>query len=120
MEDKEIAIIGMSGYFPEAREISEFLENLKAGKNSLNHLSSEQIEATTLNPYKPYRVGGYLEDIDKFDHNFFNISLGEAQAMDPHQRLMIEVLDFFSFLAKRFSNVVGMMIGNFQSQGFGI
>src|SRR5690606_25345169 len=39
--------------------------------------------------YEPF---AYLEDIDLFDHEFFNISLMEAQQMDPHQRIILEVV----------------------------
>ncbi|WP_225830134.1 type I polyketide synthase [Streptomyces sp. NK08204] len=37
------------------------------------------------------RSGGFLDRIDQFDHDFFGISRREALAMDPHQRLTLEV-----------------------------
>ncbi len=88
---KDIAIIGMAGRFPDARNLDELAENLEQGKDSIREITPERLKATTLNPDKKYRCAGYLDDIDKFDHAFFNISLGEAQAMDPMQRLLLEV-----------------------------
>lgn len=38
-----------------------------------------------------YLKGAYLEAIDEFDYKFFNIPLNEAKAMDPNQRLMLQV-----------------------------
>ena len=90
--NRDIAIIGMSCRFPDADNIDELFRNLSSGKDSLRNISPARVKATTLDPEADYRVCGYLEDIDKFDHAFFNISLGEAQTMDPHQRVILEVV----------------------------
>ncbi|MFE2763722.1 type I polyketide synthase [Streptomyces halstedii] len=43
-------------------------------------------------PGKIYtRAGAFLDDIESFDHDFFGISKREALAMDPHQRLSLQV-----------------------------
>ncbi|WP_052496593.1 condensation domain-containing protein [Pedobacter lusitanus] len=87
-----IAIIGMAGYFPEANDIEEFYLNLKNGKDSVRPWSKNRLLNTSIPVNEDYVVTGFLEDIDKFDHSFFNISLGEAQHMDPRQRLLLEVV----------------------------
>ncbi|WP_160712990.1 condensation domain-containing protein [Chitinophaga solisilvae] len=89
---KDIAIIGMAGRFPEAGNIAELRRNLTAGRDSVREFSAERRSATTMAPGKSFMEIGYLEDIDKFDYRFFNISRAEAEYMDPHQRLLLEVV----------------------------
>ncbi|MBD0256735.1 MAG: hypothetical protein ICV83_13535, partial [Cytophagales bacterium] len=87
---QDIAIIGMAGQFPDARNLDELYRNLCEGRDSVRPISAERIRKTTLEPGRPCLVCGYLEEIDVFDHRFFNISYGEAQTMDPHQRLLLQ------------------------------
>jgi len=90
--NKDIAIIGMAGRFPDARNLEELFDNLKNGADSVRDISHSRIKNTTLPPEKDYITCGYLEDIDVFDYELFNIPLGEAQTMDPHQRLLLETV----------------------------
>ena len=85
----DIAIIGMVGRFPFAEDIDSFYKNLREGKDCVQTISEKRRSDCTL-PANDYQVFGYLEDIDKFDHDFFGISKGEAVQMDPHQRLVME------------------------------
>jgi amino acid adenylation domain-containing protein/non-ribosomal peptide synthase protein (TIGR01720 family) len=87
---KDIAIIGMAGRFPDARNIDELYRNLREGRDSVRGIAPERIKETTLPPEKQYKVLGYLADIDKFDHRYFNISKAEALNMSPEQRLLLE------------------------------
>ncbi|WP_052350261.1 polyketide synthase [Paenibacillus gorillae] len=89
--NKDIAIIGISGRFPEASTIDELYNNLKNGKDSVRELSKKRIKDTSLDPNKKLREIGFLEDIDKFDHKYFGISMAEAQMMDPNHRILLEV-----------------------------
>ncbi len=88
----DIAIIGMAGKFPGAKNVDEFYQNLLAGKDSVDEISKDRLLKTTLPESKDYMICGYLDDIDVFDHQLFNISLGEAKTMDPHQRIMLEIV----------------------------
>jgi acyl transferase domain-containing protein/acyl carrier protein len=88
----EIAIIGMAGRFPEASNVIEFYRNLCEGKDSVRELSLKRKKNTTIPLNADYSLLGWIDDVDIFDHEFFNISLKEAQYMDPHQRLLMEVV----------------------------
>jgi 3-oxoacyl-(acyl-carrier-protein) synthase/NADP-dependent 3-hydroxy acid dehydrogenase YdfG len=88
---QDVAIIGMAGRFPGARNVDEFLQNLRSGKDCTSDVPKIRIQETGI-PDLDYYVGGYLDDIDKFDHELFGISKAEAINMDPHQRILMEVV----------------------------
>ncbi|MGB8190633.1 MAG: amino acid adenylation domain-containing protein, partial [Chitinophagaceae bacterium] len=90
--DRKIAVIGMAGRFPDANDLTEFYHNLQQAKCSIRDISAERIRRTTLDPDASYHRRGYIENIDEFDYQFFNIPYGEAKHMDPHQRLLLEVV----------------------------
>jgi polyketide synthase PksN len=93
----EIAIIGISGCFPGAKNVGEFWGNLAAGKCSITEIPKERWDFSEYYDPDPKKLdktnskwGGFLEDIDKFDPMFFNISGKEAELSDPQQRKFLE------------------------------
>lgn len=95
-EDK-IAIIGLAGKYPGANNVQEFWENLKQGKDSITEIPSDRWDLTTFydeekgKSGKSYsKWGGFIEDVDKFDPLFFNISPREAEIMEPQERLFLQ------------------------------
>ncbi|MBN1411850.1 MAG: hypothetical protein JW969_13460 [Spirochaetales bacterium] len=91
INNKAIAVIGASGIFPEADNLGQFYENLKNGKNSVREIPFERITSTGLPEDQNYGLLGYLDRIDLFDHEFFKISMAEAEVMDPQQRFMLQL-----------------------------
>jgi len=90
-----IAIVGMAGRFPGARSVSEFWENLKAGRESISRLSDEEllasgIDAKFLADPRYVKARGVLEDVDVFDASFFGFTPREAELTDPQHRLFLE------------------------------
>ncbi|UCH94145.1 MAG: SDR family NAD(P)-dependent oxidoreductase [Candidatus Aminicenantes bacterium] len=90
-----IAVIGMSGRFPDAVNVDEWWQNLAAGKNSVKE--AQRWDTDTFYDPDPQvldksycKWGGFLSGIDEFDPLFFNISPKEAEMMDPQQRLFLE------------------------------
>lgn len=88
----DIAIIGLAGRFPEAKDIDEFCANLRSGIDSVRPITTKRKKDTSLDPQFNSQIFGFLEDVDKFDYEFFDILPAEAQNMDPHQRLLMEVV----------------------------
>ncbi|MFK0522815.1 SDR family NAD(P)-dependent oxidoreductase [Paenibacillus illinoisensis] len=93
-----IAIVGMSGRFPDADNVQQFWENLKKGRNSVREAPRDRgwdindfYDPNPKTPGKTYsKWGGFLTDIDKFDPLFFKISPRDAELMDPSERLFIQ------------------------------
>lgn len=93
----DVAIVGLSGRYPQAYDIAAFWENLKSGKDCIEEVPPERWD---WNKYystdrtekgRHYsRWGGFIEDMDKFDPFFFNITPIEASHMDPQERLFLE------------------------------
>ncbi len=95
----DVAIIGLSCKFSEAENKDEYWKDLTEGLCTIRKLPKERREdiepfvyADTENKEDPYCQVGYINDINKFDSDFFRISPREANLMDPKQRLFLEVL----------------------------
>ncbi|HEX7735074.1 MAG TPA: type I polyketide synthase, partial [Ktedonobacteraceae bacterium] len=91
----EIAIIGLAGRFPGARNVEELWHNIQRGVCSITTLSDEELLASGVRAAKMHdpayvRARGVLEDIELFDAAFFGYSPREAEIMDPQQRLFLE------------------------------
>jgi len=94
---RDIAIVGVSGRYPQARNLKEFWENLKAGRDSISEVPAQRwdhglyFDERKGQAGKTYsKWGGFLEGIDEFDPLFFNISPREAEIMDPQERLFLQ------------------------------
>ncbi|HLP47273.1 MAG TPA: amino acid adenylation domain-containing protein, partial [Candidatus Kapabacteria bacterium] len=92
----EIAIIGIAGRFPGARNIDEFWHNLENGIESIKFMTDEELNGAGIdtellkNPNYVKVKGGVLEDKDCFDATFFDYLPFEAMMMDPQVRIFHE------------------------------
>jgi polyketide synthase PksN len=91
-----IAIVGVSGCFPQAAGLDAFWENLCQGKDCITEIPRSRWvwQAVYGDPFKDgnktnIRWGGFIDGVDEFDPLFFGISPHEAQLMDPQQRLLM-------------------------------
>ncbi|MBV9309166.1 MAG: hypothetical protein JOZ45_23670, partial [Acidobacteriaceae bacterium] len=82
-----IAIIGCSGRFPQALNLHQFWNNLEEAKCSITTFPPDRRNGNFSTGKTWY--GGFLDDIDRFDPLFFNISPADAELIDPQQRLFL-------------------------------
>ncbi len=91
----EIAVIGMAGRFPGAKNIQQLLANLKGGVESISFFTDEELEGAGVGPElvndpNYVRARGIVEDIEYFDASFFDYTPTEAKLMCPQMRLFHE------------------------------
>src|SRR5690606_42092738 len=93
--DGKIAVIGMAGRFPGARDVDSLWSNLYAGKESVTHFSYRELDASVpprvANDKSYVRARGVIEGIEDFDAEHFRMRPLEARVMDPQQRVLLEV-----------------------------
>ncbi|MFH1539621.1 MAG: aminotransferase class III-fold pyridoxal phosphate-dependent enzyme, partial [bacterium] len=96
--DDPVAIIGLSCRFPGAEDPEAFWRLLNEGIDAITEVPPARWDADAFyapdpaTPGKTYtRWGGFIENVDRFDPEFFGISPVEAKSMDPQQRLLLEV-----------------------------
>ena len=82
-----IAIIGISCRFPGAENLESFWELLSSGKEAISEVTPERWDIDSY----PYRWGGFIKNVDRFDSHFFGIAPREAERIDPQHRLLLEV-----------------------------
>jgi acyl transferase domain-containing protein/short-subunit dehydrogenase/acyl carrier protein len=133
INNDDIAIIGISGKYPMANNLEEFWKNFKQGKDCVTEIPKDRWD---YNMYydpdknkqgKSYsKWGGFIDDVDKFDPLFFNISPKEAEIMDPQERLFLQVvwhtLEDAGYTRNSLNNkpvgvFVGVMNGHYQLYG---
>jgi acyl transferase domain-containing protein/acyl carrier protein len=90
-----IAIVGISGRFPGAKNTDQLWQNLRDGVESISFFSDEEVLASGVEPLilaKPnyIKAFGFLPDIELFDAAFFGFNAREAETMDPQHRIFLE------------------------------
>ncbi|MDQ0497108.1 non-ribosomal peptide synthetase, partial [Paenibacillus brasilensis] len=93
--EDSIAIIGISCYFPGAKNHAEFWSNLRAGVESVRFFSEEELAGLGLEKEivgNPGYVAGRsaIEGKEFFDPEFFNFSQKNAEFMDPQMKLLLQ------------------------------
>ncbi|WP_394296622.1 beta-ketoacyl synthase N-terminal-like domain-containing protein [Nocardiopsis halotolerans] len=125
--DGDIAVIGVSGRYPQAEDLDEFWSNLRSGRDCVTEVPADRWKHDELYspergvPGKAYgRWGAFLDGVDRFDPLFFGISPREAEVMDPQQRLFLEtawrLLEGSGLtqerLERRYGRRVGVYVGS--------
>src|SRR3990172_220744 len=92
-----IAIIGMSGRYPDAGDLGRYWDNLVDARNSIREIPRSRWDVDRYYDPDPSQKGkvycrriGLLDDIEYFDPFFFDISPSEAERMDPQHRIFLQ------------------------------
>jgi polyketide synthase PksN len=88
---QDIAIVGMAGRYPKAKNLRELWDNLARGRDCIEQMPADRYERRLQHGSTARYRAGFIDDIDKFDSLFFNISPREAEMLDPQERLFLEV-----------------------------
>ncbi|WP_454199282.1 thioester reductase domain-containing protein [Nocardia sp. Marseille-Q1738] len=90
--EEPIAIVGVSGRYPDADDLDEFWRNLRDGHDAVGPVPAERwwLTAARDTPGAPPMTGGFLHDVGGFDPQFFRIPPVQAPLMDPQERLFLQ------------------------------
>ncbi|HFC11977.1 MAG TPA: type I polyketide synthase, partial [Anaerolineae bacterium] len=107
----EIAIIGMAGRFPGAKDIDQFWVNLRDGVEGIKRLDSAENSDPNFVP-----VSSAINDYDKFDAGYFDYSPRDAEITDPQQRVFLETcvhaLENAGCDPSQYKGLIGVMAGS--------
>ncbi|MCP5102968.1 MAG: polyketide synthase, partial [bacterium] len=116
----EIAVIGMAGRFPGARNLDEFWENLKNGVESISFFTDQELLECGVSREKLehpdyVKADGMLAGKHEFDSSFFGYSPREAESIDPQVRLFLEcaweTLESAGYDPTSYSGSIGLYAG---------
>ena len=115
-----IAIVGLSGRFPQAKDVNSFWQNLKDGVESISVFSEQElldsgVSSKMLENPNYVRNKPVLTDIERFDASFFGFSTKEAENLDPQQRLFLEaaweVMENAGYDPEKYGGLIGVYAG---------
>lgn len=115
-----VAIIGMAGRFPGAKNIDEFWRNLENSVECIKFYTEEELLEAGIAPEvikNPYymKAKGEVGDVDMFDASFFGINPREAEVTDPQHRMLLEcaweAMENAGYDSSKYDGLVGMYAG---------
>ncbi|PTQ96708.1 amino acid adenylation domain-containing protein [Mucilaginibacter yixingensis] len=116
----DIAIIAMAGRFPGARNVAEFWELLKQGKEGVSFFTDAELDENIPDSLKNnslyVKARGVLDTPGALDTAFFNLAPRMAELMDPQQRLFMEiaweVLETAGYPPAQYGDGIGVWAGS--------
>jgi acyl transferase domain-containing protein/thioesterase domain-containing protein/acyl carrier protein len=116
----DIAIVGMSGRFPGARDVDELWRRVARGDDCLSDFTEAElraagVERATMLDDHYVRRNGVLDDVEMFDPAFFGFGVRDASVMDPQHRVLLEcaweALETAGILPEAFPGSIGVFAG---------
>lgn len=95
--ERDIAIIGLAGRYPQSPTLYAFWENAVQGKDCIIDIPRDHWDyvpdgcnGDAEGLHLRSKAGGFIDGVDQFDPLFFGISPREAELLDPQLRLMLQ------------------------------
>ena len=120
VDETGIAVIGLAGRFPGARDVTTFWRNLCAGVESIHFLSDQELaalggEPAAIGDARFVQARAMMDHIESFDASFFGFSPREAEIMDPEHRILLEcaweALESAGYDPDRYPGAIGVYAG---------
>ncbi|SEN04609.1 amino acid adenylation domain-containing protein [Stigmatella aurantiaca] len=115
-----IAIVGMSGRFPGAKNLGEFWRNLRDGVESVSFLTEKELRQSMDDPSmlrdpNYVRASSALEDVEFFDADLFGFMPKQARITDPQHRIFMEcvweAIEDAGYNPRKLDKLVGVYAG---------
>ncbi len=128
--NQPVAIIGISGRYPDAENLEEYWSNLYKGRTSITEVPLSRWDWKNYTREENSRSergkwGAFIKDFNKFDPFFFNMTPRDAENMDPQERQFLleawKALEDAGYSSKSLSCEVRQRTGVFgglTKQGF--
>lgn len=117
-QSKAVAVIAMAGKFPKANSIAEFWEMVKNEKEGISFFDLEDLDPLIRDEAQEpnyIKARGIIDEVEKFDAEFFGMNPKLAEVMDPQQRLFLEIcheaLEKAGWIANRPEFKIGVFAG---------
>ena len=120
--NESVAVIGMAGRFPRAKNLEEFWRNLRDGMESVSFFQDDELQGSLLDGPPPkgnpnlVKARAILEDADRFDAAFFGVNAREAEITDPQHRLFLEcaweALENAGYQPDSYDGLIGLFAGS--------
>lgn len=128
-EAEPIAVIGLSGRYPQAATLDDYWRNLRDGRDSITEIPPvrwplqgffvDSVQEALRDGRSYSKWGGFVDGFAEFDPLFFAMSPREAVNLDPQERLFLQAcwhaLEDAGLtradLAERFQGQVGVFAG---------
>ena len=115
----EVAVVGLAGRFPGAPSVAALWKVLREDRETISFFTPDELDASIPaaiknDPlYVPAR--GIIAGFDQFDAGFFGLTPKLAEAMDPQQRIFLEIaweaLEQTGHLPAHYAGRVGVFAG---------
>ena len=117
---EDVAVVGVTGRYPQAPDLATLWHNLAAGASGITEVPAERWDwRATADPNRGLREyqrwGGFLDHIDRFDAGLFGILPRDAVSIDPQERLFLEtcwiLLEQAGYLGHSRETSTGVFVG---------